>query len=443
MAEWDKERRTHEQTSGDRLSLQEIEIDALRRALKKGEGDSNSVNRTLKGLGDGLAACRQEAQQLRNYVVEKTDNNRDKVAKLRDEFEQRTTLVENQQHQLQDRQASTDSFVHQMSEKVAATCKRVHEAHENIADIWRSKASVGNLEETQKDLAEFMRQIGMTVSSLHTQLYTLVEDVKSHFQEASAVVAVTTSRELDALRQQHKQELQRMDVVMEDVKSFVSSSTNEQKGIRAEVVHVHDDANQNIDRLQKSVEDFEKRRIVGDNNAAVELAQLRKNIADIQAVMQNQKEMSTVRGDTMDLLVESQLLSALCELQDDNDRRNISLYGFKGADGGKEKSEKSGVLPDVHHGGSQSARGQRKKAAGPNAGCSASGMGQVLSLDKRCLSCSGSQETVLAGFKLACLSYAPSQIEIEHATYSRSELINQRVDMLKHAKDQLRSRSIE
>merc|ERR1712187_1022339 len=125
-------------------------------------------------------------------------------------------------------------------------------------------------------------------------------------------------------------------------------------------------------------------------------------------------------------------------MQDDHDRKNIALFGYKSAEAKDNKPACS--LPDLSHdranGGSHSARGPRKRTASannmtPSMNFNAAAEAPVLSLDRRCLSCSGSSGTVLAGFKLACLTYAPTQIEFEKATYSRSELISQRLDMLK------------
>lgn len=59
-------------------------------------------------------------------------------------------------------------------------------------------------------------------------------------------------------------------------------------------------------------------------------------------------------------------------------------------------------------------------------------------LDTRCLSCSGNQATVLAGFKMACLQYAPTPVLYEKSAYTRTELIKLRVDLLEQVREQLR-----
>merc|ERR1712217_228599 len=127
-------------------------------------------------------------------------------------------------------------------------------------------------------------------------------------------------------------------------------------------------------------------------------------------------------------------LGAMLDMQDDQDRKSIALFGIKGNENQKERS-KTCSLPELNGvGGRNSALSPRTPAAPP-----APAAVPVMTIDKRCLSCSGSAATVLAGFKLACLQYAPSPVEYQKVTYSRSELIRLRMDLLSQAKEQLRS----
>ena len=51
------------------------------------------------------------------------------------------------------------------------------------------------------------------------------------------------------------------------------------------------------------------------------------------------------------------------------------------------------------------------------------GQKAYISLKSDCMSCSGSNPTVLTAFKMACLNYAPSGIKYKHRNYSRKQLI--------------------
>jgi len=453
IADWDMQRRSHEQVSGDRISANESEITSLRRVLEACRADNGSVSRTIIGLSNEVTTARQETTQLRSYAMEKMEMNRDKLAKLRDECEQRMATVENRMHHMQDSQTRGDMIANHTNEKVASLTKQFQEVDVNICDLWRSKASVGNLEAQQSDLSEFMRHTNSTVSALKQQFGSLTEDVKSHFHEAANVVSVTTSIQIEDMRSQYKDEVNSINEVHNHIKSFCQKASEDQRSIEAEVMSIKDAALEATAGLQEKVGALTRKEHVEINSVSVDIGMLRKSIADVKTVLHNQENASGLRGDILELLIESNLLCATCDLQDDHDRRNIALYGYKSADWGKDKSS---LLPDVHddgshgraNGGSMSARTSKRRGPGVGGAStgtdhSASGSGQVVSLDKRCLSCSGSQGTALAGFKVACLSYAPSDIAIGNSTYNRADLICQRLDMLRHAKDQLKCHSIE
>jgi len=444
MGEWDKERHHHQQQLAEKMGLQEIELNALRRLLEQRNAATGGMERSLKSLGDLLATARDETTHLRTYAMERIDVNRDKMAKLHDELEQRTTNIENQVHELQDQQVGTNNIVNHMTETVDAMNLRVCQADENIADLWRSKAGVSCLEEQQQDLTEFMRHVNATVSSLRHQFGSLIEDVKKHFQEAANVVATTTSKQIEDMRSQCSAELLKVDIVSEKMERFTRSSSDRQLELKTEVREEHEKAKIELQGLKQSFDKQEHTRHVSDNNVSVDLAQLQKGITDLKAGRDSEESKSSLRNDIMEMLVESQLLSAYLDQQDDHDRRNVALYGYKSGESKDSKAALSCTLPDLGRERAISARTPRKRmnsSSGMAGGMHSNGEVPVLSLDKRCLSCSGSSTTVMAGFKLACLTYAPTQIEIEKAQYSRSDLITQRLDMLRHAREQLKLRS--
>merc|ERR1712100_369974 len=115
---------------------------------------------------------------------------------------------------------------------------------------------------------------------------------------------------------------------------------------------------------EQSMQDVDKKRQTAENNLSVEIMQLRKNVQDLQSSSESQDHQSGMRNDIMDMLVESQLLQAKLDLQDDFDRKNVALFGYKGTEtmygddkgvGGTAKGSKSAGLPDLQS-GSTSAR---------------------------------------------------------------------------------------
>merc|ERR1712127_1082479 len=128
------------------------------------------------------------------------------------------------------------------------------------------------------------------------------------------------------------------------------------------------------------------------------------------------------KSEAVSMLVESELLGALLDLQDDEDRRAISVYGLRPhegrqqPEGGLPTSGKAWALPELPRG--SSATGSKRSVSGSGAqtaryaGPASGGGGEVaarkkafntnneanntlgrppiVTLDKRCLSCSNS-----------------------------------------------------
>merc|ERR1719443_2844094 len=78
---------------------------------------------------------------------------------------------------------------------------------------------------------------------------------------------------------------------------------------------------------------------------------------------------------------------------------------------------------------------------GADDGEGAEGGEAVISVDNRCLSCSGQAQHVLSGFKMACLQYAPGPVKFSWTgpvqLYKREELLDLRARLLEQAQEQL------
>merc|ERR1719377_335652 len=55
---------------------------------------------------------------------------------------------------------------------------------------------------------------------------------------------------------------------------------------------------------------------------------------------------------------------------------------------------------------------------------------QILSVDKRCLSCSGQAPTILSAFKMACLQYNPSPVKFHDVDHNRHDFLFKMEELL-------------
>jgi len=258
---------------------------------------------------------------------------------------------------------------------------------------------------------------------------------------------------------------------MIDIDNFVV----EQRQVEAKINNEMSDARQHSERemstFQEKVHAQMKKSEIEHRLMNMELLELKKIVNNLQNAEQGAGDGSFMKSETISMLVESEFLSALLDLQDDEDRRAISVYGIKPAEGRQQleggllTSGKAWALPELPRGSSATgsrrcaSRGgaQTARSVGPASGGGGEVMARkrasnssseinnnvgrppIVTLDKRCLSCSNSSATVLAGFKMACLQYVASPITYDDRPRSRLELIRLRFDLLSQIKEHLAS----
>jgi len=475
LAEWDSQRRQHEQILGDRVSVQESALVGLRQSFEKRASDAIANNRAIKGLSETFIRAQQETHELRKHCTDRLDMNRDKISKLRDELETRLHALQNQQHKLHDLQTSQSNTITQVNNEINAIRADVAQAVKGVKDLWRSKASVTCVEEQQQEFAEFAQQLNAHVSGLRYQFGGLVEDVKQHFQTAADVVGTSTAKQMDAMRVQYGLDTARVDKKMIDMDNLVAEQRKVEAKMNNEISDVRQHSEREMGTFQGKIHAQMKKSEIDNRLMNMELLELKKIVHNLHDAEQGRVDGSFSKSEAMSMLVESEFLSALLDLQDDEDRRAISVYGLRPAEGrqqlegglatsGSTSAGKAWALPELPRGssaagskrsasasGAQTARAgsikssggevaSRKRASSTNTETNNTlGRPPVVTLDKRCLSCSNSSATVLAGFKMACLHYAASPIAYDDKLHSRLELIRLRFDLLNQIKEQLAS----
>lgn len=442
LAEWDNHRRAFQEQVTEQICLKESEIVLLRQRIELQADTVASTSRGLKHMGDLLTETKDEMEEVRRYCQERVDVTRDKVMKLRDDFETQGHSVELEQHRLRDDVTSCAHTFSMVKAEVQRLSSAVAEIMVQVSDLFRSRATVGCVEEQQSNFLEFSRAVDAQVMGLRKQLDGILEDVKGHVRTAADVVtAGTRSREIADMQQQCLAEVKRIDDVLKAVDAMFQRQH-----------HSAQDIQKQIDELKRKTERKEEATAMTDRQGAsmkpnqdtaelkLEVMALRKALKDLVDQDKMNKQSRLTHQDIMSLLVESTLLSAQLDLTDDQDRKNIALFGYKHVQQEKDTRDfKSSpnttgglLLPDL------TPRLKQTPSFPPTFSLDKIEK-PTLNLDKRCLSCSGSPSTVLAGFKLACLQYSPSPVEFRQVTYSRSELIRLRIDLLRQAQDQLKS----
>lgn len=420
LSRWDVQRRSQEAKVEESLSLKTHDINALRATLEVKTSEFKGLGRTVTKLGDIVDASKEEHSKLRQYCIERIDTSRDKLYKLRDEFETRMTAAETETHALKDVQCSVDSGVGNLKAELLRLATIITEHGEGIENMQKGKAPRSSLIELQSEITEFMRQTDGNVASLKQHLSTLVGDVKAHFETAANVVGTSTAQHIDEMRKSYLKEIKRIDGVKTQIESFMKENVELQQKLSSQVEVAVKDTDSKVGELSSTLQTLNEKRILDRKNTEIEVTNIRKCIQNLEGT-RNDKGVMNLEG-IMNCLLECERVTSALDKQDDEDRKNVALFGYK---------DTKDTLPDIQSPGyGMNTIGKKKKKSliGDHA----------ISIDQRCLSCSGSSATALSGFKMACLQYFPGPVEYEKSSYSRSDLIQIRHNLIEQAREQLK-----
>eukprot|EP00930_Biecheleria_cincta_P105043 TRINITY_DN9754_c0_g1_i2.p1 TRINITY_DN9754_c0_g1~~TRINITY_DN9754_c0_g1_i2.p1 ORF type:complete len:558 (-),score=141.42 TRINITY_DN9754_c0_g1_i2:44-1717(-) len=434
-------RKEHEQMLNGKACTQENDVSALRKQIEMQASATASCQRSIQSMGDLLTETKEEQAMLRQYCMEKVDANRDKLMKLRDEFENKSHAAENKQFKLQDDVTNMSTVFAHLESEMQRIGADTAECIQGIADLWRSKATVTAMEEQHLTFVEHQRNVNAMVSQLRQQLAGIVGDVKGHFLTAVDVVNVSTAKQIQDMREKYLLEIGRVDGVLKDNAGFGQKQEEFQRATQARLDGFEAELSRSIESVTSKVDATVKSAGVGNNQLLVEVQQLRKGLRDAETQLNATVQAHAVERDVLQSLLESNAMNIYMGLQDDQDRRNIALFGYKPQSADKQ-DPKAQTLPNIDSGSwtaRSSPRTRRSDRVEKGYGGGIQGVMPTVTVDKRCLSCSGSQATVLAGFKLACLQYTPGPVEYQRVTYSRPELLDLQLKLVEQAKERLKS----
>jgi len=204
------------------------------------------------------------------------------------------------------------------------------------------------------------------------------------------------------------------------------------------------DSKANVTNLQRSVGTSQEQTSEMVNKVSVEIEELnrcrKRDNADFTLANQTMKEQiakvsssseivakcSEHLGSIIAVMLKSERVASALDTQENMDRTKVALMGYRDAKGSTPRPPSTKI----------SKKSRQSTSQQPGGETSDSGEA-VISVDNRCLSCSGQAQHVLSGFKMACLQYAPGPVSFSKKLYKREELLDLRHRLLEQAQDQL------
>lgn len=414
LSQWDVQRRTHEAKVAEEMSLTKHELEGFRYNLEQKESIIRGLTRTAERVNGEMSKVQEELTQQGVKYDEKHSTHYKVITKNKMELDSRLLLLEGKHNKLADDLWGEETGLATLNGEVQKTNHVVTEMVEEVKRLERKKASLQQVEAMQEEVNKLIREANSNVVALKATVCGVVKDVKEHFKTAASSISTNNANMISEMRVAYQNELDHAAKLRNEVMTFMQETQSNITHLEDVVRSSQDVAERLVGEVRRDVEDLQKKRKKDRASVDMEIKAHKKQMGGVYDSTDNvQKGLERLAG-ALEVLLESDRVQAALDAQDLVDRKNVALLGYKnGGDTSKKKSRRHDD-EDGDEGGGK-------------------GGSAVISVDQRCLSCSGTHQEVLSGFKMACLNYTPGQVSYEKFQYDRSDLMNIRQELLSQA----------
>jgi len=430
MNKWDSERRAVQAHIAESISNMKQDMDTFRYSLERKDSTIHSQQRTMDRVVGELSKLQETGEALRQQVDYRLNQQSQTINIAKTDLETQLVELQSKHNRLSDELWGEETGLARATANITNTNNLVMSLREEIQRMHFGKADVAQLEQVQDDVNELIRDANSNVTTLKQTVDTMVNDVKQHFKIATNTVAAHNATMIAELRSSYQEELSNAAKLRTEVGNFMRDTKKHIGTLENSVKHGHEQTSEMVKKVSSDVEKVsgERKR---DNSmfevcAQTMQEQLSRVYGSSETVARALEHLSSV----ISTMLESDRIASALSVQDDDDRAKVALIGYKDNKGSVARPTSTSMARRSggcgHDGPSRGGGG----GAGP-------GKPPVISVDTRCLSCSGQAQHVLSGFKMACLQYAPGDVHYCKRLWRRDELLEKRQQLLAQANDQL------
>lgn len=412
LARWDAERRQAEAKVAEDMAGVKQELDMFRSSLERKESTIHGMQRTTDRLTQELSKVQQAAEELRMHVEKRMGQQSKILNGAKTDMEVKLIALETHFNRLSDELWGEETGLAKVTSDLGRTNAIVGGLSEDMKQLQVGKANVEQFETVQQEVDEMIRDALSNVAQLKQTVGTVVSDVKEHFRTATNQIAAHNASMLTEVRSSYQEELRHAAELRREIKEFMGETQRNISHLEDVVGRSQDQTESMVREVRKDVEDLNTRRKRDKQNAETESKALKQQISGVNGTGASVAKCIEHISSVVWVLLKSDRMACALSRQDDADRGKVALMGYRDSGGGEKKRE----------------RRPSSAAAEDN---------DIVSVDQRCLSCSGQGNAVLSGFKMACLSYAPGAVAYGKKVYPRSELMQLRTQLLEQAYEAL------
>eukprot|EP00746_Dinoflagellata_sp_MGD_P106778 gnl/MRDRNA2_/MRDRNA2_44727_c0_seq1.p1 gnl/MRDRNA2_/MRDRNA2_44727_c0~~gnl/MRDRNA2_/MRDRNA2_44727_c0_seq1.p1 ORF type:complete len:578 (-),score=134.15 gnl/MRDRNA2_/MRDRNA2_44727_c0_seq1:41-1774(-) len=445
MGKWDQQRRYHEARVTEDQTFLKQELDGFRYNLEQKESALHHLNRGVDRAVAELNRLQEMQNSLKNLCDERLDDSSKRINSCRAELEVQIHSLELKHHALTDQLWGEETGLAKVTGELHKTNVTVDKLQQEMIQVQKGKAESEQLERLQEDVGQLVREANSSMTSLKQTVGNVVNDVKEHFRTASQTIAAHNAAFISEVRSSYRDELAQAAALRGEVQSFMNSTQTSISNLDNRVKESTVQTESLVKEVRADMEELNRKRKRDKTSVDIEMKHLKKRLGDVfensDAVLRGMEHLWQV----LSMILEGERVQNALELQDSVDRKRIALMGVK--DDELSLSRNYGSSPQRPRPEARSAAQERAADKTPRAttapgGAKPKGGKQnqpIVSVDTRCLSCSGQAPLVMSAFKMACLQYTPSKVEYQAQAYDRHDLLQHRQTLLRRAYDALRS----
>jgi len=452
MARWDAERRQAQAQAAESLSVMKQDLDTFRYALEREDSSIHSIQRTVDRAVDEIQKVQAGADSLQHHVNSRIVQQNKLLNGTKADLEVRLISLETRHNRLSDELWGEATGLTKVTRDLSKTDETVAYISRELVRMEHEKAHVTQLEAVQGEVNRGIGETNANVSTLKKTLDTMLHDVKEHFRTATNTVAAHSATMLSEVRSAYQEDLTRSAKLRTDCTSFMTDARSDIGRLEDTIGKTSGMMEAKVGKIQSDVEEVGKLRKRDRGNTEVEQKMLHEHVLNARGSSESMAKCLEHLSSVISIMLESERASVALYAQDDVDRAKVALVGYRDSKKGTGSSSStrppssgrnssSPPLPPV--GQSQTPRGKSATSPSPDQGgppkAGDDSSAPVISVDQRCLSCSGQGQAVLSGFKMACLQYAPGPVTFAKKTYARADLLDLREKLLDQAKEALMS----
>jgi hypothetical protein len=429
MSKWEHERHAVQAHIAETISSVKQDLDNFRYSLERKDASIHSMQRTMDRLVGELSKMQEGSEGLRQHVELRLGQSGKILNGAKTDLECKLIALETKHNRLSDDLWGEETGLARATANITKTNDLVMALSEEMKRMQHDKANVTQLEAVQDDVNELTGDAKNQVTMLKQTVDTMVNDVKAHFKTATNTVAAHNASMLSEVRASYQEELSHAAALRSEVMQFMQETTQNVSRLENIVDTSHDQTSEMVKKVGEDVGELNRCRKRDNSDFNLTGQTMKEQISKVSSSSEAVAKCLEHLGSVLTILLKSERVASALAQQENIDRTKVALMGYRDKKGQEARPATTSKV---------SKRPSVRKSSGQQDSSELSDSGEaVISVDNRCLSCSGQAQHVLSGFKMACLQYAPGPVTFSKKLYKREELLDLRQRLLEQAQDQL------